>query len=404
MLRIAGYLTRMTRAIPPVYSPLPLRAVLAGLRSAWIGLPAVAVREQFLRWLTALYPDARFVLTDSGTSALVLALRHATRQEKRPIALPAFACFDLATAVLATEAPVVFYDVDPLTLNPDQESLARILTIAPGAIVAAHLYGVPVNVAALRAGAQGVGAIVVDDAAQGVGASWNGHALGGAGDLGVLSFGRGKGITGGEGGALLIPNSSRVVPNMLADFETGSTRSFAAGAKALAQWALGRPAFYSIPSALPFLGLGETHFRWPTRPQGIRDDALALLRHTVTLADNETRARQVNATRLSIAAREARYAVPPENTEAVAGWLRLPLLVPQADVARWRSSAARRLGIYASYPLPLPHLPALRSRHTLVQTEFPGAESLSARLFTLPTHSQLKEPDLVALERWLRGG
>ena len=69
-----------------------------------------------------------------------------------------------------------------------------------GAVVVAYLYGIPFDTAPVRAAAGAVGAWLIEDAAQGAGASFRGRALGAFGDLSMLSFGRGKGVTAGRGG------------------------------------------------------------------------------------------------------------------------------------------------------------------------------------------------------------
>ena len=63
------------------------------------------------------------LLTDSGTSALALALQRAARERPGPAALPAFCCYDIATAADVAGVPFVLYDVDPETLGPDPASL-----------------------------------------------------------------------------------------------------------------------------------------------------------------------------------------------------------------------------------------------------------------------------------------
>ncbi|MDQ2669707.1 MAG: DegT/DnrJ/EryC1/StrS family aminotransferase, partial [Gemmatimonadota bacterium] len=142
-------------------------------------------------------------LTDSGTTALGLALLAAKRLRSIPVALPAWSCFDVATAADAADVPVVLYDLDPLTLGPNFVSLERALDRGAKSVVVAHHYGVPVDVArAARLAAQHR-ALLIEDAAQGVGIRFGDQAAGSVGSLGVLSFGRGKGRTGGGGGALV---------------------------------------------------------------------------------------------------------------------------------------------------------------------------------------------------------
>ena len=142
------------------------------------------------------------LLTDSGTSALTLAIQ-LSAGGKPVVAMPAYACYDLATAADGANADVVLYDVNPRTLAPEPASLARALARRPTAVVAVHLYGIPVNMSAWEAAADSNGALLIEDAAQAIGANLGGKPLGGFGPLAVLSFGRGKGLSGGSGGALL---------------------------------------------------------------------------------------------------------------------------------------------------------------------------------------------------------
>jgi len=148
------------------------------------------------------------VLCDSGTSALALALRVAELTHPGPVAAPGYACFDMATALDASGAVVRLYDLDPTTLGPDLESLDRVLAAGARRVIVAPLYGLPLEWEALQTRCDAVGAILIEDAAQGSGAEWNGRSHGSLGQIAVLSFGRGKGRTAGGGGALLLSGAS----------------------------------------------------------------------------------------------------------------------------------------------------------------------------------------------------
>ncbi|HET9275331.1 MAG TPA: DegT/DnrJ/EryC1/StrS family aminotransferase, partial [Gemmatimonadales bacterium] len=181
------------RYLPPVRSPVTLRAVLAGL------VPRRSALERARELIAAeCEPDA-VLLTDSGTSALRLALEAVTRQRGKDatIALPAWCCYDVATAADGAGVRVVLYDLDPSTLSPDLGSLERVLARGASAVVVAHLYGYPVDLRAVRDLADRAGALLIEDAAQGVGGRYEGRPLGVYAPLAVLSFGRGKGRTGG---------------------------------------------------------------------------------------------------------------------------------------------------------------------------------------------------------------
>ena len=167
------------------------------------------------------------------------------------------------------------YDVDPGTLSPDLDSLTAALTAGARLVVVTSLYGVPVQWRAVLECAAAVGAAVIEDAAQGFGASWLGRPLGSLGAVSVLSFGRGKGWTGGRGGALLA--RGRAPPSAANGNGAGLWREVEVLALAAAQWAFARPAAYGLPAALPWLGLGETRYRDPVAPRPLPRAAAGLL-------------------------------------------------------------------------------------------------------------------------------
>ena len=248
----------------PAYSPLPLKAITAAAMTpiSPSGTPEATVVEA----ISARYRPRSILRTDSGTSALTVALQ--TTGRSRIIALPAFCCFDVATAVAGADVGIVFYDIDPATLGPDFESLRQALRRGATVIVVAHLYGVPVDMSTTLELAAEAGATVIEDAAQGAGASLAGKPLGTFGSMGLLSFGRGKGCTGGRGGALLANDGAAM--EALADAGAALGRrshGWRELASIWAQWLFARPALYRIPASVPLLGLGETVYRNPTPPR-----------------------------------------------------------------------------------------------------------------------------------------
>jgi perosamine synthetase len=380
----------------PVYSPLPIGAIGSGVRSLLAGEATTAAR---LRDALAKEFSARQVLlTGSGTTALALAMRAAAGSGA--VALPAYGCYDLATAVDASGAPCMLYDLDPGTLGPDWDSLDAALRAGAKAVVAVHLFGVPVDLPAIITRAAAHGAVVIEDAAQGAGALLNGVSLGAGAPLGVLSFGRGKGVTAGRGGALLVRDAA---------FEESLPAVAASGRGAgellalLAQWALGRPSLYGIPARLPWLGLGETVYHGPAPLRALSAAALGVLERTRLERDREAEIRRRNAARLLEAARftpGVRLVRPASGS--VPGYLRLPLLLAEGTRAGRLGAESRRLGVMPGYPLSLDALPGFAER--LARSSgagFPGARALAADIITLPTHSRLVEADLVRLERWL---
>jgi perosamine synthetase len=312
------------------------------------------------------------------------------------VALPAWGCYDLATAAAGADARVVLYDVEPATLAPNFESLQRALADGARAVVVAHFYGVPVDMDAVTQSAAAVGAIVIEDAAQAIGATWRGRPAGTAGALGVLSFGRGKGLNGGGGGALLIND----VAAPTVDLDSGA--GFSELTRASAQWLLARPALYALPASLPFLRLGDTVYHDPRPPRGLSRASARMLLANWEDAHAATMARRRNAERLRVAAVAAGWSTirVPEGGEA--GYLRMPMLGSASNRGA-RVASGARLGIMPGYPQTLLSLPGFRGYCSNASEAFPGADELAEKLLTLPTHALLTEADLRRIDAWLVG-
>lgn len=386
------------RRLPPVRSPISPGAILAGVRSAASSTNAASVRRSVETQLSA--QGSSILLTDSGTTALALALRHSMGTEGRPVALPAYACFDIATAADAAGVPFVLYDIDPLTLGPDWGSLRGALAVGADRLVVVHAYGLPVDMDRVRALAARFSALVIEDAAQGIGASWAGAPAGSSGSLGVLSFGRGKGMTGGRGGALMA-NDARGEVVMRSIGRLADARSTSAEVVAIvAQWLLARPTMYWIPQSLPFLGLGETKYRIPHPPSGPSPFSLGVLQRSIAAAGAETTIRRRNADIL-LASLDGESLRPFRGDEkGQPGYLRLPVIASGAARTKARSASARNLGVMPGYPRALSSLGGFGDRRMNSDAEFPGATSLAESLFTMPTHGALSGADLQRIATW----
>lgn len=383
------------RALPPVHSPITARALLGAFTTCITGRDersALAVR------LAREYHADQVLLADSGTDALRIALTEVATPNA-PVALPAYACYDVATAAAAVAGPIMVYDIDPRTLAPDLDSLLRALALGCRTVVVAPLFGVPIPMDEILRAAEQMGAQVIEDAAQGHGARWEGARLGSLAPLSVLSFGRGKGWTGGSGGALLFRGVSGSAQS---DGRYGPVTEGIGALKVAGQWLLARPSLYGVARALPFLHLGETRYRTPRAPRAMRRAAATLLEETWSAAELEGRTRTANGEWFGHALPEGpaiQQVAPPRG--AAPGWLRFPLLLPEGMHGLHDPRRARRLGIAPGYPRPLPDLPALRERLTpwCRAVPWPGARELAERLVTLPTHGGIGHGDRVRIVR-----
>lgn len=378
----------MIRHQLPAYSPVSAKAVL--LATGQLSGPGEDPRPGLRALLQREYEASSVLLCGSGTQALTIAIEEARRRvdPKRPVALPAFSCFDVASAAVGANATVSLYDVDPETLSPDLESLERVLRAGAGVVVVAPLYGIPVDWQALTTLAERYAAVLVEDAAQGHGASWKGKRLGTLGEIAILSFGRGKGWTGGNGGAVLISGSAYPARGDLS--EPAFSRRAAVTIAVAAQWALARPAIYGLPLSIPALRLGDTTYLPPRPVRAITRVAAATLVATYEAALKEADVRQSIATVLVSAIADCQQvtSIPTRNC-SVAGYLRLPVRVPKGMASFRDAPRALHLGITPSYPISLAELPQLAGRLVGPETAWAGAQTLVRELVTVPTHSRL---------------
>ena len=395
---------RAFRQQPPAHSPLAA-AALAEAAATILG--RADPRPALGRLLREEYGADHVLLTDSGTSALRAALQVATAAGgPAPVALPAYSCYDVATAAIGAGLPLTLYDVDPETLAPDLDSLERCLAVGARVVVIAPLHGVPVDWDRVTEVATRAGAILIEDAAQGHGARWQGRPLGSLAPLSVLSFARGKGWTGGSGGALLFRGP--MTRDAVAAFtEVGSPGSEWRGwATATAQWALGRPAAYALPSHLPGTRLGVTRFHPPRQSRPMSRGAAALLLATHSAALLEAAARRATG-RWFASALPRRPGVhlitPPAGADP--GWIRFPLRLARGLEGFRDPAGPPALGISPGYPRMLAQLPAVQEHWTsdCWKRRWPGAERLVRELLTLPAHSLVDQGDRTAIIRVVEG-
>ena len=154
---------------------------------------------------------AKHVVTcASGTDALVLALRAMGIGPGDAVLCPSFTFCATAEVVALVGATPVFVDVDAATFNIDPNGIAGAVAAAkraglkPKAIIPVDLFGLSADHGAIGAAAQAEGLLVLDDAAQGFGATYNNRRLGTFGHVTATSFFPAKPLgCYGDGGAVM---------------------------------------------------------------------------------------------------------------------------------------------------------------------------------------------------------
>ena len=155
-------------------------------------------------WLTERTGAASAFLTTSGSHALDMAALLCALEPGDEVILPSYTFSSTANAFVLTGAVPVFVDIRPDTMNIDERLIEDAITPRTRVICPVHYAGVSCEMDAILDIARRHGLKVVEDAAQGVMASYKGRPLGSIGDYGCYSFHESKNYSMGEGGALLL--------------------------------------------------------------------------------------------------------------------------------------------------------------------------------------------------------
>jgi dTDP-4-amino-4,6-dideoxygalactose transaminase len=365
----------MPYMLPPAETRLPWCAVAKGF------LPSIA---DFSKTLREFLKVDKCVLANSGRALLFLLFSrlHSLKSSgAAEVLMPGYTCYSVAAAAVKAGLRVALYDLNPRTFQPDIEDVRRKINTGTLAIVGQHLLGVPADITGLTELAHQNGICCIEDSAQLLDRCDTVSVRRMPADYTVFSFGRGKPLPLGGGGALIgrelgdlpqIANELEHSPRKLSEFLTPlAVRLFA------------YPQLYWLPEKLP-LGLARPAFdpsfpvtQMPLPFQRIGTAALASLDRF-----NEHRAAIGRIYHCSFGCEgESKQSLttPP--------YPRYPLLVGNL-------SNMKRVDVYGVrqiFPRPLCDLPALQCHLTAPGTHLPGVREIADRLVTLPTHLSVNE-------------
>lgn len=163
--------------------------------------------NEFIEKLTG---TTKCLLTTSCTHATEMAALLADIQPGDEVILPSYTFVSTADAFVLRGATAVFVDIRPDTMNIDENLIEDAITEKTKAIVPVHYAGVGCEMDKIMDIANRYHLAVIEDAAQGIMATYHGKALGTFGDYGCFSFHETKNYSMGEGGALLIRDPEKV--------------------------------------------------------------------------------------------------------------------------------------------------------------------------------------------------
>ena len=176
------------------------------------------------RWLEEQLRVGKALLTHSCTAALEMSAILTDVGPGDEVIMPSFTFVSTANAFVLRGATPVFVDIRHDTCNIDDSLIEAAITPQTKAIVAVHYAGIACEMDRILEVARRHGLFVVEDAAQGVLATYRGRPLGSLGDLAALSFHETKNVVAGEGGALIV-NEARWSARAEILWEKGTNRT-----------------------------------------------------------------------------------------------------------------------------------------------------------------------------------
>jgi len=294
---------------------------------------------------------ARFGIgVNSGTDALLLALRALNIGAGDEVIVPDYTFIATATAVLLAGATPVLADIEPDYFTLDPRQVEKLITRRTRAILPVHLYGQPANLTALLALARRHKLAVVEDACQSLGATWKGRPVGALGDAGALSFFPTKNLGGLGDGGLVVTNRADLNARVRRLRDHGSDKKY----------------FHE-------------EVGYNSRLDELQSAALRVkLPHLA--AWNERR--RMLAAQYAAGLAGTGVQTPQVRPGATHVFHQYALLAPQRDALR-EFLAARGIETAVHYPLPLHRQPALAHLPS-ARKKFPVSEQVARTVLCLP--------------------
>ncbi len=166
----------------------------------------------------ASYCGAKFAVgVASGTDAILLGLMAAGIGPKDLVITTPFTFFATASSITRLGATPVFVDIDPGTYNIDPASVESVLkkkSKGVKAMIPVHLYGQCADMGPINASARKHNLTVIEDAAQSIGAEYDGVKACSLGDMGCLSFYPTKNLGGFGDGGMVVTNNERTAERL----------------------------------------------------------------------------------------------------------------------------------------------------------------------------------------------
>jgi len=199
---------------------------------------SINVREythQCKKWFESNYPGYTAYMTTTCTHAIELAAKVIEFEPGDEVIMQSFNYVGVANSFVNAGAKVVFVDIDPVTMNIDPDKIKAAITNRTRAVVVMHYGGVACDIMNIKAICDKNQLFLIEDNAQGIGASSKDGILGSFGDFSCISFDKLKIISSNQGGVLLCKNKLAGETDIC--YENGTNRTaFFSGKLASYSW------------------------------------------------------------------------------------------------------------------------------------------------------------------------
>jgi dTDP-4-amino-4,6-dideoxygalactose transaminase len=301
---------------------------------------------------------------DSGLSALELSLRAFGIGTGDEVIVPAHTFIATAAAVTFAGARPVLVDVDPATYNIDVSQAEAAITPRTRAIIPVHLYGLPAEMDAILALADGHDLVVIEDACQAHGARYRGQRVGSLGHAGTFSFYPTKNLGGCGDGGMVVTDDERVADWIRAARNCGQKEKY-------------------LHELAPF-----NH----------RLDTLqaAILRVKLRYLEEWIEGRRRNAALYTELLAGNGVVAPVEAPDSLHVYHLYVVRVPRRDELRAYLWERGGVGTGIHYPVPI-HLQPFYADSGFHEGQFPVTERLCGEVLSLPMFPEMTEEQLASV-------
>jgi perosamine synthetase len=376
--------------IPPVIVPVTFKEIVGAIKDSAIG--GKDKITEFKQEISRYNNCEHSILTYSGRTALYVLLKAYGLKKSDEIIMPAYMCETVSRMLLDMGFKLDFVDVDPSTYNIDIDDLNKRIRRNTKAILAVHMFGYPCDMQAIMDIAQEKGSIVIEDAAQAMGAEYRNKKVGSIAEAGFFSFGRGKPITAMGGGAIVTDDNdiARKCRTIVRGFEQKSSDLLTL-IQLMGYSSLRNRAIYNIvhkkvrsEEFRTNINLNSLKFQLTNLQAAIGIMQLNLLNEFNTKRENNAEFFMINLKNID------GISMPKVLNNSKPIFLRFPIQIKDTVQRDRLMRLLEKHGIETSivYPIPLPRL------YNANVCEYTGAKKVTDNIIALPAHPIVNKDDI----------